>query len=132
MKIVIGTDHRGWRLKNHVKNYLKQLGHDTIILEAAATRHGAVETPQEGEVYAKFLKDNVGKTPSQYKSFWKKLVFTGKGSLVEVQGTAEGADFSRAELDSMLDTGWIGAQQVMAKQREVIAPRLEALGLEMP
>jgi len=28
MKIVIGTDHRGWRLKNHVKNYLKQLGHD--------------------------------------------------------------------------------------------------------
>ena len=60
------------------------------------------------------------------------LVFTSKGNLVEVQGTAEGADFSRAELDSMLDIGWIGAQQVMAKQREVIAPRLEALGLEMP
>jgi len=32
----------------------------------------------------------------------------------------------------MLDIGWTGAQQVMAKQREVIAPRLEALGLEMP
>ena len=28
MRIVIGADHRGWRLKNHVKNYLKQLGHD--------------------------------------------------------------------------------------------------------
>ena len=60
------------------------------------------------------------------------LVFTGKGRLVEVQGTAEGADFSRAELDAMLDIGWTGAQQVMAKQREVIAPRLEAVGLEMP
>jgi len=60
------------------------------------------------------------------------LVFTGKGTLVEVQGTAEGAAFSRAEFDTMLDIGWTGAQQVMAKQREVVAPRLEALGLEMP
>jgi ribonuclease PH len=60
------------------------------------------------------------------------LVFTGKGNLVEVQGTAEGADFSRAELDAMLDLGWTGAQQVMAKQLEVVGPRLDALGLEMP
>ena len=60
------------------------------------------------------------------------LVFTADGKLVEVQGTAEGAAFSRAEFDTMLDIGWTGAQQVMAKQREVIAPRLEALGLEMP
>jgi len=60
------------------------------------------------------------------------LVFTGKGTLVEVQGTAEGAAFSRAEFDTMLDIGWTGAQQVMEKQREVVAPRLEALGLEMP
>jgi ribonuclease PH len=60
------------------------------------------------------------------------LVFTGDGKLVEVQGTAEGAAFSRSQFSAMLDTGWVGAQQVMAKQREVIAPRLKALGLEMP
>lgn len=31
------------------------------------------------------------------------VVVTGKGGFVEVQGTAEGAPFSRAELDSLLD-----------------------------
>ena len=60
------------------------------------------------------------------------LVFTGDGRLVEVQGTAEGAAFSRSELDAMLDAGWTGAQQIMAAQRDVVAPRLEALGLAMP
>ena len=60
------------------------------------------------------------------------LVFTDDGKLVEVQGTAEGAAFSRAEFDAMLDMGWIGAQQVMAKQLEVVGPRLEALGLARP
>jgi ribonuclease PH len=60
------------------------------------------------------------------------LVFTGSGRLVEIQGTAEGAAFSRTELDTMLEVGWRGAEQVMAKQREVVAPRLEAVGLAMP
>jgi ribonuclease PH len=60
------------------------------------------------------------------------LVFTGNGRLVEVQGTAEGAAFSRAELEVMLDIGWTGAQQVLATQRGVVAPRLEALGLSLP
>jgi ribonuclease PH len=57
------------------------------------------------------------------------LVFTGSGRLVEIQGTAEGAAFSRAELDSMIEAGWAGAEQVMAAQQLVVAPRLEALGL---
>ncbi|MCU0302641.1 MAG: ribonuclease PH [Thermoanaerobaculales bacterium] len=60
------------------------------------------------------------------------LVFTGTGRLVEVQGTAEGAAFTRAELDAMLEVGWRGAGQVMAAQRAVVAPRLEALGLALP
>ncbi len=34
---------------------LRGLGHDTLMLPADATRHGAVETPREGEVYANFL-----------------------------------------------------------------------------
>ena len=31
------------------------------------------------------------------------VVMTGSGALVEVQGTAEGEPFSRAELDALLD-----------------------------
>jgi ribonuclease PH len=60
------------------------------------------------------------------------LVFTGEGHLIEVQGTAEGQAFSRSQLDGLLDIGWRAAQQVIAKQREVVAPRLEALGLNVP
>ncbi len=39
---------------------LKKLGHETIALDPKATRHGAVETPQEGQVYANFLRKNRG------------------------------------------------------------------------
>ena len=40
---------------------LKKLGHKTLMLPAAATRYGAVETPAEGEVYANFLRANRGR-----------------------------------------------------------------------
>ncbi len=39
---------------------LNFLGHETLILEAEATRFGAVETPREGEVYANFLAQHRG------------------------------------------------------------------------
>ena len=32
-----------------------------------------------GEVHNRFLQDFMGKTPTQYKNYWKKMVFTGKG-----------------------------------------------------
>jgi len=44
-----------------VDQRLKSLGHDTLMLDAGATRFGAVETPAEGEIYANFLKANQGK-----------------------------------------------------------------------
>jgi L-fucose isomerase-like protein len=40
---------------------LKDLGHEVLMLDSEATRHGAVETPREGEVYANFLRENSGK-----------------------------------------------------------------------
>jgi L-fucose isomerase-like protein len=40
---------------------LKGLGHDVLMLDAEATRYGAVETPREGEIYANFLRENRGK-----------------------------------------------------------------------
>ncbi len=60
------------------------------------------------------------------------LVFTGDGNLIEVQGTAEGESFSREQLGILLEVGWQGAQQVMEKQRELVGPRLDALGLKLP
>ena len=60
------------------------------------------------------------------------LVFTGDGRLIEVQGTAEGQAFSREQLEALVDIGWQGAEQVVAKQREVVGPRMEAVGLKLP
>ena len=39
------------------------------------------------------------------------------GGLVEVQGTAEGAPFSRAELDAMVDLAAAGIRELIAGQR---------------
>ena len=40
---------------------LHRLGHEVITLDPGATRHGAVETPKEGQIYADFLFANRGK-----------------------------------------------------------------------
>ena len=47
--------------RKEVPAALKKLGHNTIVLDAKATRYGAVETPREGQIFANFLKDNRGK-----------------------------------------------------------------------
>ena len=40
---------------------LQAAGHDVIMMDADATRYGAVETPQEGQIFANFLRQNQGK-----------------------------------------------------------------------
>ena len=47
--------------RKQMRDSLKKLGHKTIALDVNATRYGAVETPQEGQRYANFLKKNQGK-----------------------------------------------------------------------
>ena len=49
------------------------------------------------------------------------VVMTGGGDFVEVQGTAEGTPFSRADLDAMLDLAAGGIEQLTALQRQVLA-----------
>jgi ribonuclease PH len=44
------------------------------------------------------------------------VVMTGSGGLIEVQGTAEGSPFSRAEMDAMLDLAQKGIRQLTAVQ----------------
>jgi ribonuclease PH len=46
------------------------------------------------------------------------VVMTGGGGLVEIQGTAEGMAFSRAELDIFLDLAREGIQQLICCQKE--------------
>ena len=49
------------------------------------------------------------------------VVMSGRGLLVEVQGTAEGAPFSREELDDLLDLAAKGIAELHALQREAVA-----------
>ena len=50
------------------------------------------------------------------------VVMTGIGHFVEVQGTAEGAAFSRAEMDQLLSLAEKGIGELMALQRQCLAP----------
>jgi ribonuclease PH len=51
------------------------------------------------------------------------VVMNDAGAFVELQGTAEGHAFRRAELDRLLDLAWSGCQSIMAEQ-------LRALGAD--
>jgi ribonuclease PH len=48
------------------------------------------------------------------------VVMTGSGGLIEVQGTAEGAPFSRAEMNALLDLAQQGIQQLIAAQKAAL------------
>ena len=48
------------------------------------------------------------------------VVMTGKGGFVEIQGTAEGAPFSRKEMDALLDLAQSGIQQLVAAQKAAL------------
>ena len=48
------------------------------------------------------------------------VVMTGAGHFVEVQGTAEGAAFTRAEMDALLALAGKGIQELVAAQRAAL------------
>ena len=54
------------------------------------------------------------------------VVATGTGELIEVQGTAEGEPFTRAELDVLLELALGGCRQLAALQAEALAEPLRA------
>lgn len=51
------------------------------------------------------------------------LVMTGGGDFIEVQGSAEGAPFSRATLDSMLEMGEAACGQIFEAQKAALATK---------
>jgi ribonuclease PH len=48
------------------------------------------------------------------------VVITGTGGIVEVQGTAEGAPFSRADMDKLIDLASIGIAQITTAQKSAL------------
>jgi ribonuclease PH len=49
------------------------------------------------------------------------VVATGTGTLVELQGTGEGATFARSTMDQMLDLALAGCEQLTAAQTKALA-----------
>ena len=49
------------------------------------------------------------------------VVMTGSGELVEVQGTAEGRSFSRAQLDELVSLAGDGIAQLTELQRQFLS-----------
>ena len=48
------------------------------------------------------------------------VVMTGSGGLIEVQGTAEGAPFTRVEMNALLDLAQKGIQELVAAQKAAL------------
>jgi L-fucose isomerase-like protein len=44
--------------RTEISEALKRLGHRALLMEEGVTRHGAVETPAEGRIFARFLEEN--------------------------------------------------------------------------
>jgi ribonuclease PH len=51
------------------------------------------------------------------------VVMTAGGGIIEVQGTAEGAPFSRAELDALLELAAAGICDIIQAQESALATR---------
>ncbi len=47
--------------REEVVRVLREMGHETLLLEESATPHGAVETAEQGRVFARFLEANRGR-----------------------------------------------------------------------
>ena len=60
------------------------------------------------------------------------VVCTGDGEFIEVQGTAEGAPFKRAELDALLDLAAVGCLDLTRLQNEALSMALPVRTGERP
>lgn len=49
------------------------------------------------------------------------VVMSGRGLLVEVQGTAEGGPFTRSDLDQLLDLATVGIEELHDMQRRAVS-----------
>jgi ribonuclease PH len=89
-----------------------QLASSPIIDEVAAVSVGIVDGKAMLDLdYAKDVEAEVD----------MNVVMSGRGLLIEVQGTAERAPFTRAELDQLLDLAASGIAELHDLQRRAVA-----------
>jgi ribonuclease PH len=89
-----------------------RIGKNPIIDEVAAVSVGIIDgQPMLDLDYAKDVAAEVD----------MNVVMSGRGLLVEVQGTAEKAPFSREELDRLLDLAAGGIAELHDLQRRAVA-----------
>ena len=65
---VLGIGNRGFfppkymsEARREIPEVLRSMGHKVLMMEQKATRFGAVETREEGDLFARFLEKNSGK-----------------------------------------------------------------------
>jgi ribonuclease PH len=85
---------------------------NVIIDHVAAVSVGIVDG--EPRLDLDYVEDSSAETDMN-------VVATGRGLLVEVQGTAEGQPFSKEELDQLVDLALGGISDLVALQRESLA-----------
>ena len=105
----------GWvALRLAVNAMLKAgvLKHDALTGHVAAVSCGIFNGAPVLDL--DYAEDSVAETDANF-------VLTGAGGLVEVQGTAEGAPFSRAELDALLGLAEKGVAELVALQAAAVA-----------
>lgn len=89
-----------------------QMERNPIIDEVAAISVGIVDG--EAQLDLDYAQD-VGADVDM------NVVMSGRGLLVEVQGTAEGAPFTREDLDQLLDLAAGGIEELHDMQRQAVA-----------
>jgi ribonuclease PH len=96
-------------------SYLKRP--EAIVRSVAAVSVGILEG--EPRLDLPYVEDVAADTDMN-------VVATGDGELIEVQGTAEGDPFSRAELDALIDLALAGCASLTALQKSALAEPLRA------
>jgi ribonuclease PH len=49
------------------------------------------------------------------------VVMTGRGGIVEIQGTAEGEPFTRAQMNALVDLAQAGIGELIARQQAALS-----------
>jgi ribonuclease PH len=91
---------------------LGRLARNPIIDQVAAISVGLVD----GELLLDLEYEDDARAEVDFN-----VVMSGRGLLVEVQGSAEGAPFTREDLDRILDLANIGIDELLSAQKQAVA-----------
>jgi ribonuclease PH len=108
-----------WVALHDAVQYLLQRGElesDPLTAQIAAVSVGIYQGDPVLDL--DYLEDSSAETDMN-------LVMDEHGRIVEIQGTAEGKTFSRAEMGAMLDHAETGIRDILAAQRAALAKEVE-------